>query len=96
MITGSLEKITPQEEAWCGVKPLISHLKVCESVAYAHIPDQRRTKLDDKSMKLLFIGYDEKSKAYKLYDPINKKVHISCDVQVNEGSMWNWTEGRES
>jgi Domain of unknown function (DUF4219) len=84
--TVSLENITPQE-AWCGVKPSVAHLKVFGSVAYAHVPDPNRTKLDDKSKKLIFIGYDEKSKVYNLYDPLTKKVHVSCDVQVNEESM---------
>jgi hypothetical protein len=46
--TSSLENITPQE-AWSGFKPSVSHLKVFGSVAYAHIPDQKRVKLDDKS-----------------------------------------------
>jgi len=41
---------TPQE-AWSGYKPIVSHLKVFGSVAYAHVPDQRRAKLDDKSKK---------------------------------------------
>jgi hypothetical protein len=74
-----LENITPQE-AWCGVKSSVAHLKVFGSMAYAHVPDQKRTKLDDKSKKLIFIGYDEKSKAYNLYDPLTKKVYVSCDV----------------
>ncbi|KAL4366274.1 hypothetical protein GQ457_05G025610 [Hibiscus cannabinus] len=43
-----LDDQTPQE-AWSGQKPTVSHLKVFGSVAYAHIPDQRRTKLEDKS-----------------------------------------------
>jgi hypothetical protein len=81
-----LENITPQE-AWCGVKPSIAHLKVFGSVAYAHVPDQKCTNLDDKSKKLIFIGYDEKFKAYNLYDPLTKNIHVSCDVQVNEESM---------
>jgi hypothetical protein len=33
---------------------------------------KRRTKLDDKSTKLVFIGYDERSKTYKLYNSIEK------------------------
>jgi transposase InsO family protein len=84
--TSSLENITPQE-AWSGFKPSVSHLKVFGSVAYAHIPDQKRVKLDDKSLKLIFVGYDERSKAYKLFDPTNKMMHISRDVQVNEEAM---------
>jgi hypothetical protein len=50
----------------------VAHLRVFGSVGYAHVLDQRRTKLDDKSTKLVFIGYDEMSKAYKLYNPIEK------------------------
>ncbi|KAJ4813156.1 polyprotein [Rhynchospora pubera] len=92
--TASLENMTPQE-AWCGVKPAVSHLKVFGSVAYAHIPDQRRTKLDDKSKKLIFIGYDERSKAYKLIDPATNKVHISRDVQVNKEAVWYWNSMEE-
>jgi hypothetical protein len=80
-------RILPPQEAWCGVKPSVAYLKVFGSVAYARVPDQKRTKLDDKSKKLIFNGYDEKSKAYNLYDPFTKNVHVSCDVQVNEESM---------
>ena len=40
----------------------------------------KRVKLDDKSEKLVFIGYDSRSKGYKLYNPINGKVIISRDV----------------
>ncbi|KAJ3701279.1 hypothetical protein LUZ61_004984 [Rhynchospora tenuis] len=92
--TASLEKMTPQE-AWCGVKPAVSHLKVFGSVAYAHIPDQRRTKLDDKGKKLIFIGYDERSRAYKLIDPATNKIHISRDVQDNEEGVWCWNSMEE-
>ncbi|GJW27366.1 retrovirus-related pol polyprotein from transposon TNT 1-94 [Tanacetum coccineum] len=80
---------TPQE-AWSGIKPTISHFKVFGSVAYAHVPDQRRTKLDDKSKKYVFIAYDEKIKDYKLFDPTNKKVIVSRDVNVNEEISWDW------
>jgi len=67
---------TPQE-AWSGRKSGISHLKVFGSIAYAHIPDETRTKLDDKSEKFIFIGYDSNSKAYKLYNPSTGKTLIS-------------------
>jgi hypothetical protein len=77
------------------VKPSVAHLKVFGNVTYTHVPDQKRTKLDDKSKKLIFIGYDEKSKAYNFYDLLTKMVHVSCDVQVNEESMWNWSSMEE-
>jgi hypothetical protein len=31
-----------------GVKPTVSHFKVFGSFAYAHIPDKKRVKLDEK------------------------------------------------
>ena len=52
---------TPQE-AWSGRKPKISHLRVFGSVAHVHVQDERRTKLDDKSEKYIFIGYSTHSK----------------------------------
>ncbi|KAJ3693375.1 hypothetical protein LUZ60_008855 [Juncus effusus] len=82
---------TPQE-TWSGQKPTVSHFKVFGSVAYAHIPDQRRTKLDDKNKKFVFIGYDEKTKVYKLIDPIERKVMVRRDVHVNEESTWDWNK----
>ena len=48
--TRSLQAVTP-EEAWSGHKPSVTHLRVFGCVAYAKIPDARRTKLDDKSEK---------------------------------------------
>ncbi|XP_073102473.1 uncharacterized protein [Elaeis guineensis] len=87
--TKILEGITPQE-AWSGYKPNISHLKMFGCIAYAHIPDQRRNKLDDKSLSCIFIGYDPRSKAYKLYEPKEKKAIISRDVEFQEDGIWNW------
>ncbi|KAE8667942.1 hypothetical protein F3Y22_tig00112352pilonHSYRG00005 [Hibiscus syriacus] len=72
---------TPQE-AWSGRKPGISHLRTFGSIAHVHVPDERRTKLDDKSESFIFIGYDANSKGYKLYNPDNKKFVISRDVLV--------------
>lgn len=89
-----LEELTPQE-AWSGRKPTVSHFKVFGSVAYAHVPDQQRTKLEDKSKKYVFIGYDEKTKGYKLLEPTSKKVVVSRDVQVNEGAEWDWNDSKE-
>jgi hypothetical protein len=51
-----------------------------------------RKKLDDKSKKYIFIGYDEKSKVYKLYDPIEKKLMVSGDIKMNEKTHWDWNQ----
>ncbi|KAL4388518.1 hypothetical protein GQ457_09G024580 [Hibiscus cannabinus] len=79
------------EEAWSGRKPSIWHLRVFGCIAYAHVPDQLRKKLDDKGEKCIFIGYSTNSKAYKLYNPVTKKVIISRDVTFDEEGMWDWS-----
>ena len=67
---------TPQE-AWNRRKPRISHLRVFGSVLYVHVPYEKRTKLDDKSEKYIFIGYSTYSKGNKLYNLYNKKFVIN-------------------
>jgi hypothetical protein len=69
-------------------KPKVDHFKVFGCLAYVHIPEQKRGKLDDKTEKAIFIGYSENSKAYKLYNPITKKTIISRDVIFNEDENW--------
>ena len=85
---------TPQE-AWNGRKPGISHLRVFGSVAHVHVPDERRTKLDDKSEKYIFIGYSTHSKGYKLYNPSSKKIVISRDVMFDEEGEWEFNSSTD-
>ena len=82
-----LEK-TPQE-AWSGRKHGISHLRVFVSIAYVHIPNEQKSKLDDKSQKYIFIGCDENSKGYKLYNPTTRKTIISRDIIFDEEGEWD-------
>ncbi|KAL0413028.1 UNVERIFIED_CONTAM: Autophagy-related protein 18a [Sesamum radiatum] len=82
------EKI-PQE-AWSGYKPVVTHLRIFGSIAYTHIPHQKRTKLDDKSARYVFIGYDQNFKGYKLYNPSNEKIVISRVVEFDEEAQNDW------
>ena len=65
-------------------KPDISNLKVFGCMAYAHIPDNERRKLDKKAIKCRLVGYCKKSKGYRLYDEKSKKIFIRRDVIFNE------------
>ncbi|KAM1854918.1 hypothetical protein ACFX14_010685 [Malus domestica] len=80
---------TPQE-AWSGRKPGISHLRIFGSIAHVHVPDEKRTKLDDKSEKFIFIGYDSNSKGYKLYNLNNGKMVISRDMTFDKEREWDF------
>jgi hypothetical protein len=42
------------QEAWGGRKPDVSHLKVFGCKAFAHVPDEKRTKLESKSCFVCF------------------------------------------
>lgn len=49
-----------------------------------HVPDCDRHKLEPKSIKCLFVGYCETTKAYRLWDPVDRRLKISRDVIFNE------------
>lgn len=72
------------QESWTGDKPNIEHLRVFGCVGFAHVPSQKRVKLDDRGKKCIFLGISEGSKAYKMYDPTTNQVIVSRDVIFDE------------
>lgn len=50
-------------EAWHWRKPNVGHLKVFGSIAYAHIPYEKRRKLNDKNIKRILWAIMMKQKA---------------------------------
>jgi len=87
--TLAVKNITP-EEAWSGIKPSVEHFRVFGCLAHVHVPDVRRTKLENKSIACVLLGISEESKAYRLYNPITKKIITSRDVVFEENKSWNW------
>jgi hypothetical protein len=53
------------EEAFFGVKLEIGHFHIFGCSIYIHVPTEKRTKLEP-SGEVLFIGYSETSKAYRI------------------------------
>lgn len=88
--TFPVKNMTPQE-AWKGEKPDVDHFRIFGSIAYAHVPDHRRKKLDDKGENCIFLGVSEPTKAYKLYNLTAKKIVVSRDVDFNEKKFWPWS-----
>lgn len=64
--------------------PDVSYFRAFGSDAYLHIPKKHRTKLDAKSQKLLLVGYDQKRRAYRLWDPSTKRIYVGVDVVIHE------------
>jgi hypothetical protein len=54
---------TPQK-VWTSIKLNVSHLKVFGCKMYAHILDERKSKLESKSVPSVFLGYWERTKTY--------------------------------
>ncbi|KAH0658020.1 hypothetical protein KY289_026768 [Solanum tuberosum] len=48
-----------EEESWNGRKPTVDHFRILGCIAYAHVPDERRKKLDDKAEN--DVTFDEES-----------------------------------
>ncbi|KAA0066128.1 copia protein [Cucumis melo var. makuwa] len=63
--------------------------------SYVHIPDEKRSMLDDKSEKYVFVGSDASLKDYKLYNPVTKKTIVNRDVVFDEEASWNWNDNLE-
>jgi hypothetical protein len=56
--------VTPIEK-WSGRKPSIGHLGIFGCIAWAHIPIDRRKKLDAKNLACIMMSYSEELKAYR-------------------------------
>ena len=80
------EGVTPYQK-WYGRKPNLEHLKVFGCIAYAHVPDSQRRKLDKKAKKFRFVGYSIQSKGYRLLDEDTKRVLVRRDVVFNESNF---------
>ena len=75
---------TPYER-WWNAKPDVSDLKV----SCAHVPREKRKKLDKKTTKCIFVGYLDNSKGFKLYDPAKQLMFRSRDVSFDERKFWS-------
>jgi hypothetical protein len=84
--TKDLKNITP-EEAWTKIKPDVSHLHLFGSIAWAHIPDEKRKALQPKSEKCIFVGYSEYVKGYKLLQPHCNEIVLRRDVKFDENLL---------
>jgi len=83
--SNAIRNKTPYE-MWYGHIPSVKHLRVFGSTCYALIPKVHRNKPGARSRKCIFLGYSNTSKAYHLYDEVNKKFVVSRDVIFLESS----------
>ncbi|GKV31082.1 hypothetical protein SLEP1_g39821 [Rubroshorea leprosula] len=77
------------EKAWTGKDVGYSHLRVFGCKAFMHVPKEQRSKLDDKTIPCIFVGYGDEEFGYRLWDPEKKKTVRSRDVVFHEHEKIN-------
>jgi hypothetical protein len=53
------------------------------------------SKLEDCGRWMIFVGYERGTKAYKVYDPVTRRVHITHDVVFDEEDQWDWSKSTD-
>ena len=72
------------KEVWSGKLVDYSSLKIFGCPAYVHVQSKEHSKLDSKSTKCVFLGFEKGVKGYRLWDPISKKTVTNRDVIFDE------------
>ena len=81
--TKSLTRTTPNE-VFHGQKPNVATLRIFGSRYHVRIPPKLRRKLDSHSIDGILCGFEQASKAYKVWIPSKHKFVTSQDVIVYE------------
>lgn len=71
-------------EVWTGSRPNVSCLRIFGSSVMVHIPKAKRQKWDKKSEKMIFVGYSDNIKGYRVYNPRTNCISTSRDVIIME------------
>jgi transposase InsO family protein len=72
------------EEMFTGKKREVRHLKIFGCLVFIHIPKEKRNKLHPSGKKVIFVGYCEVSKAFRIYIPGHHHIEISRNVTFDE------------
>jgi hypothetical protein len=87
--TKALKGMMPYE-TWHGHKPNVSYLRTFGYIGHVKTVKPGLGKLEDRSTKMVFQGYEDGTKAYRFYDPARGKVVVSRDIVFNEAAAWRW------
>ena len=71
-------------ELWTGKKPSLKHLHIwgCPAETRPYRPHEK--KLDSRTVSCYFIGYSERSRGYKFYDPTTKSIFETRNARFFE------------
>ena len=74
-------------EIVCKSKPSVKHMRVFGCQAYILTPSEKRLKWDPKARIGIFMGYEEVSKAYRVFDIEAGQIMITRDVTFDESTF---------
>jgi hypothetical protein len=72
------------EKKFTGKKPYVSHFRVFGCITYMHVLNEKRSKLDPKVEKCIFIGYSLEQKGCKCFNPSIRKLQVNRNVVFDE------------
>jgi len=75
-------------EAWHGRKPSLKHIHVFGCLAFVHVPNEKRKKLDYRATPGIFVGYSISTKQYFVYNPLARTLHRTRDMVFREGKRY--------
>jgi hypothetical protein len=79
---------TPHE-VWHDTKPTVNFMRIFGCVVHVKQGSKRLGKLEDRITLLVFIGYEDGSKAWRIYDLITKRIHMLRDAIFKEDHAWD-------
>ena len=65
-------------------KPEIGHFHIFGCPTYSHVLYEKRKMLEATGERGIFVGYDETSKAFRIYLPTQRKVVVRREVRFEE------------
>ncbi|KAF1332521.1 reverse transcriptase, partial [Globisporangium splendens] len=81
-------------EVWTQKKPLLKNLKVFGCHAYVHVPSEKRSKLDARSVLCRFLGYSDHEKTYRFEELSSSRIVVSRDMQFMEDTFDSGKHGQ--
>jgi hypothetical protein len=75
--THAILKDKTHEEFFSRMKPDVGHLRIFGCPMYIHVPKEKRIKMYLSGKEGVFVGYNENSKAYRIYVPGQRQIEVS-------------------
>jgi len=78
-----------------GFQPDVSNLRALGCRAWVHVPKTTgRHKLDSRSWQGIMVGYEGVNQ-WRIYNPVDRKIHVSRDVKFDELNVYDSSFGEE-